>query len=246
MDMSTIPSTTDMSVNPVGPAKRSKTTKTRKKKGAYNDTENGESSKANSKGKGRGKKREKVEVVIQMAANRGKEKEVFKSREFIEDDDEDVLTVEASNKKVTASNKPSSVPDSDREDILAGPSKQRKSTSDSMQPAEETLADEKDEPVRKRATTKAKRQSKNLFEDKEEPITVSALRGISQDRPASVKHTGREKRSKSRKTSNATSDAQSDSENQTKNSDVDQVLPQAALEVSSFIDVLKSGLIIET
>jgi hypothetical protein len=248
MDILTMPSTADIKVKPVGPAKKSRMTKTRKKKGADDDAENGELRKADLKGKGKGKKRKKVEVVIQTPANNGKEKEVFKSREFIEDDDdEECLTLEAPDKTTIASNKLCSTtsPDSDREDMLVGPSKQRKSFSgNSMQPGEDkVLAEEKDEHVPKRATTKAKRRSKGLSEDEDEGlIAVSSLRAPKNRSASAVK----EKRNKSRKTSNAISDVQSDSEDQAKNTDVDQLLPQAAFKVSNFIDVLKFGLLIGT
>lgn len=223
VDLSILPSTADTSVNSVGLAKKSKTTKSRKKKDGDDSTENGGSGKAKPKGRGKGKgkcKQKKVELVIQVPKEqgKGKEKEVFKSREFVEDDDEDEgTTVDVSSRKIAAIDKPTSpspVPGSDKEDIRAAPSKKRKPSDGDEQTAKDKIfTDEEDKPASRSATTKAKCQSKVLYE--EDPGAFSTLGEVSLDRPSNVNSTIERKHSKSKKTPS---------------SDINNVEPQPALK----------------
>lgn len=254
VDLSMIPSTADTNVDSIGPVKKSKIAKPRKKKGEKDLTENGEAGKAKPKGKGKAKiQKKKVEVVIQLPKGKAKEKEVFKSREFIEEDEEDEgLVVETSSRKKATFNKPSSMtslsslPGSDGEDMQVGPSKKRKSSGDGTKHSAKDMlpTDEEDEPAPKRATGKAKRHSKVLSEDEDDgPATISSLKEVSPDRPSTVNGLDKGKR-RAMKTS---SSVPGGSEKRTKdsyNTDVDAMGPQAALKVSSFIHVLKPYLII--
>jgi hypothetical protein len=245
VDLSILPSTADASVDP-SPAKKTKTAKPRKKKGEEDLAENGESGKVKPKAKAKEKKQKKnVEVLIRIPKGKGKEKEVFKSLEFIEDDEEDEgLVVETSSGKKATFNKPSSmtslssVPGSDGDDTLIGPSKMRKSSGDSVERSakDDVRTDEEDEPTPKKSTTKAKRQTRVLSEDEDEGLPpFSPPEDVSLNQPSNANGMSKGK-GKSKKARNS---LQRGSDKQTKDTDgrnVDATEPQQTLKVSLCID----------
>ena len=247
MDLSILPSIADTSLDLAGPAKKPKTANPRKKKGEEAVAENGESGKVKPKAKAKeNKQKKKVEVVIRIPKGKGKEKEVFKTREFIEDDEEDEdLVVETSSGKKATFNKPSSmtslssVPGSDGDDMLIGPSKTRNSSGDAVErSAKDDVRTDEDEPTPKRSTMKAKRRSKVLSEDEDEgPAPLSPPEDVSLNQPSNANGVskGKERSTKARSSLQRGSDEQT---KDTDNRNVDTTKPQEALKVSLCIYAL--------
>ena len=236
VDLSTLPSTIDTSLDSAEPTKKPKTAKPRKKKGQEDLAANGESEKVKPKRKAKEKKqKKKLEVVIQMPKGKGKEKEVFKSREFIEDDEEDAGLVG----KKTACNKPSSMtslsslPGSDGDDSLVGTSKKRKSSVERS--AKDVPTDEEDDAP-KRSTATAKRQSKVQSKDEDKrPIPISSLEEVYQPKGMN--------KGKQRSTETRNSSSRDSERTDTDNRNVDDTGPPKTPKVSLFY-ILRSCLII--
>lgn len=183
VDISMIPATAEPKLPP---KKTPKPRKPRKKKG--DDTKDGEQpeiSKPVPK-KPRAPKK-KLEVVIDgrpKKKGKEKEKEAFKSREFVDDDDDDNVTVQLPVKKTSA--KPdsltslSSVPDSE-DDKQEGSSKPKHyvaskgaQTVTGKEKVKDTDADENEPDVRAKASKKGKSKRVIVSDDEDEDETIKA------------------------------------------------------------------------
>ncbi|KAF8071872.1 hypothetical protein FPV67DRAFT_902981 [Lyophyllum atratum] len=197
--------------------KRPAAKKSRKKKAVTTDDEDGAWGTSKPKAKSRSKKApaKKVEVVIERpkAKGKGKEKEngVFKSREFIDDDEDDRMMDH--DVDISIFEKPdsltslSSIPDSDLEAARkAEPSKKRKSVDRGLPEYDPSGGDGDPPEPKRRAVTQSKGRKLVVSDDEDDDVQNAAKPATYNKTPAqaSGKAKGKEKSTKSNKIPKAT------------------------------------------
>ncbi|GLB40353.1 hypothetical protein LshimejAT787_0802240 [Lyophyllum shimeji] len=142
-----------------------------------------------------------VEVVIErLKKGKEKAKEVFKSREFIDDEGSDDAMDLSSEKKTNTTKRRdsltslSSIPDSDLDDTRkAGPSRKRKSVERQVT-AEDTHQEVKDQPQpKRRAATQRKGRKFIVSDDEDDELQIPAEPTPAKETPAQASKKGKGK-----------------------------------------------------